>query len=337
MNSAERTTVLYGEPEDGDIILFVRALRARRLLIAVCVLAGIAAAVGLTKLRTPIYTAEVSMLPPANESNSLGMLGFLAAQTGFPLELTGIIDEAIYERILRSRRLLLPLTQRQWERHAEPSPASLFEVFGVDRDLEDPRSLRVAEAELLSLIRYEAIEFKRDPLTGYMVLRVSVPDEPGLAAEMANALAHSLEDYNDRQRFNRASKQRELIEQRLGEIQTELQHASDELANFVNENRRFADSPVLSREYSRLYREVRAQEYIWEELRRQHEVARIDELRNMVVVEVLDLAIPPVMTDGMSLPLAVAVGALAGAVLALLILVAVELRRRLSTTAVATT
>lgn len=288
----------------------------RRRLLATAVLTGVVVTFALRALAPERYTATATILPQETE-RSAGLLGALAAQTGILLG-TGAGNEEIFGRIVESRTVLMPLVERRWSHRDHARPVPLATVFGVD--VSDAGSLdRQAEHRLLWTLRERVIDFERDLNTGFMALHVTMPGDPDLAAEFANALVKILEEFNDTDRFNRARNQREMIEARLAEVEADLETSSTALSAFVENNRAYASSPALTMEYARLEREVSADGLVWQELKRQLEIARIDELRNTVTVDVLDLATPPVDPDRPGLVFTAFVGIVLGCLAALVI------------------
>ncbi|NTV97049.1 MAG: hypothetical protein HGA75_16820, partial [Thiobacillus sp.] len=108
---------------------------------------------------------------------------------------------------------------------------------------------------------------------------------------------------------SRASRQLRFLEDRLLEVRRELSRAEDELVAFVEGNRAYRESPLLLQRYQRLLRDVEASNAVWVELRRQVELTRLEEQRDLSTLEILDRAAPPPrpITPNLRLNLLVAV------------------------------
>ncbi len=126
-----------------------------------------------------------------------------------------------------------------------------------------------------------------------MKLKVSTPHDPYLAAKMANFLVDHLDIYNRSFRNTKAKQQGEYIAGRLAVVAAELKGAEDDLAGFESHNRGYRESPSLQRKHQALEREVQASSTTWIELRRQLELARVDQNKQSAVVDVLDRAVAP--------------------------------------------
>ena len=73
----------------------------------------------------------------------------------------------------------------------------------------------------------------------------------------------------------------------------ELDVAEENLRGFRERNLRIGNAPRLLLEEGRLNRAVREQEEVYLTLRRQYELAKIEERRDVPVINVLDAAVVP--------------------------------------------
>jgi uncharacterized protein involved in exopolysaccharide biosynthesis len=115
-------------------------------------------------------------------------------------------------------------------------------------------------------------------------------ESPELAAEILNRLVHSMDRYLRESKQSNASEQRTWIGTRLAEMKGDLARAENDLKAFREKNRRVSDSPQLLLEQERLMRQVQINSTVFIELTKQYEIARIEELKNIPVVNVLDPA-----------------------------------------------
>jgi uncharacterized protein involved in exopolysaccharide biosynthesis len=76
-----------------------------------------------------------------------------------------------------------------------------------------------------------------------------------------------------------------------------LRTAEENLRSFREKNRRLLDSPQLLLEQERYGREVQMKSTVLIELIKQLELAKIEEIRNIAIVNVLDPARPPVRKE----------------------------------------
>jgi uncharacterized protein involved in exopolysaccharide biosynthesis len=126
------------------------------------------------------------------------------------------------------------------------------------------------------------------------MLRLGVRDhDPALAAAVANAAGSTLQELVMRSMMTQAGANRRFVETRLDKARTELASAENAAERFREDNRHPDDSPRLVMEQGRLLREVRTREEVLIALTREYEMARVDENRDVPVLNVLDVAQPP--------------------------------------------
>jgi tyrosine-protein kinase Etk/Wzc len=89
-----------------------------------------------------------------------------------------------------------------------------------------------------------------------------------------------------------AGANRRFVEARLAETRRDLARAEDALRAFREDNLRGSSPRVLTAE-ARLARETRTQEEVMLTLTRQYEISRVEEQKNVPVINVLDPAVPP--------------------------------------------
>jgi len=93
--------------------------------------------------------------------------------------------------------------------------------------------------------------------------------------------------------MTQAGANRRFIEARLETVRAELARAESAFESFRDSNRHVESSPRLLLEQGRLMREVRTREEVLVALTREYEMARVDENRDVPVLNVLDAARPP--------------------------------------------
>jgi uncharacterized protein involved in exopolysaccharide biosynthesis len=121
--------------------------------------------------------------------------------------------------------------------------------------------------------------------------------EPRLAAEVLNGALTEMDLFLREKKTTSATEQRKWIESRLVQVNDELRAAENALKNFREKNRRVMDSPQLMLEQERLSREVQVKGTIDLELRKQAEIAKIDEIKQITTINVLDEGREPVRKE----------------------------------------
>ncbi len=125
------------------------------------------------------------------------------------------------------------------------------------------------------------------------VLTISLlTKEPQLSADILNTIAHELDMFMRTKRTTNASEQRKWIEGRLREVKADLENSENALRDFREKNRRVTDSPQLLLEQERFLREVQINATLFAELKKQYEIAKIEEIKNIPIVNVMDAGRP---------------------------------------------
>jgi uncharacterized protein involved in exopolysaccharide biosynthesis len=127
--------------------------------------------------------------------------------------------------------------------------------------------------------------------TGLLTYSIETKDAQ-VSADILNTITAELNNFLLSKKTTNAGEQRKWIEKRMREVKHDLEKAENVLKEFREKNRRVTDSPQLLLEQGRFQREVSLQEVISTTLQQQYEVARIEEIKNVPIINVLDEAKP---------------------------------------------
>ena len=306
---------------DTELSHISRIIWRARALVALGALIAATIAVVVVLLLPPVYTAQVTVLPDV-DSSGLDIMNQLSLVTG---GLLGRNDEmeSLYGEILSSNRVLDTLIDETWSYRGREG-LSLYQILDISGDRAEPTA-----ADLYDLrkgMRGRVVSFRRDNKTGFMRIRASVKHDPVLAAGLADALATELDGFIRQQRTGKAAEQRGFIEKQLTEAVLALADAEGELVSFEEANRSYREAPALDRRHRALSRQVEAQTLIWSELKRQLELARIEENRSTTSLDVLDRAAVPQIPSSPRKKLIVILALLAGATAAAFLVLLRDLR-----------
>ncbi|MBK7379711.1 MAG: hypothetical protein IPJ03_12000 [Ignavibacteriales bacterium] len=136
-----------------------------------------------------------------------------------------------------------------------------------------------------------------DAATSALSIVVTMP-APKLAAEVANNLLISLDDYMKNKRQSSAKNTRIYLEGRVDALLDSLTQAENKLKKFNEQNRMIAQSPQLILEQSRLQRNVQVYNTTYSTLRSSLEAAKLEEVKDVPVVNVREWAKDPVTNSG---------------------------------------
>ena len=277
---------------DESLVRWIRLLsRHRRFAIGLPVLAAVLTLI-VTLLIAPTYTATTSFVPETNTQTRIpSNLAGLATQLGLSLGSEASKSPKFYAEVLRSRELMQQVLLSRYRSPrlggASADSATLLQILGVHgRDSAD------------SLYR----GLKK--LDGLIAVRVSTPTNivtldvdahyPDLAAAIANRFVENLNAFNTHSRQSQAGEQRRFVEQRVADGERDLREAEENLRVFYERNRSWQQSPQLTFEEGRLRRQVEIRQEVYLTLKREYEMARIEEVNDTPVITVIDVATPPV-------------------------------------------
>jgi uncharacterized protein involved in exopolysaccharide biosynthesis len=121
--------------------------------------------------------------------------------------------------------------------------------------------------------------------------------EPRLASDVLNSALDELDRFLREKKTTSATEQRKWIESRLIQVNAELRYAEEALKNFREKNRRVTDSPELMLKQERLLRDVEIKNTIDMELVKQAEIAKIEEIKQISTINILDEGRAPVKKE----------------------------------------
>lgn len=267
---------------------YLREVLAKwRTVLAFAIVAGIAGA-GASLLLPNIYVARASLIADAPARNALPAgLAQVAGQLGF-LGNEGSRAPEFYKDLMRSRRVLTGLAMAELHDPNSGTLVPAFHVFSNGRiDSLTPR-----KTEQLLRILGKRLQTTVDARTGVIRVALGGPTAPQ-AAEALDSLLAMTNQVAVLSLRSRAGARRQFAEVQVVQARANLDQAEDSLRRFYERNRRIADSPSLQFEEARLRRRVDLRQEIYLVLSRELEQARLDEVRDTPILNVIDPPVPP--------------------------------------------
>lgn len=272
------------EPVSAREVL-IRLWAHRRLLAGSTVIAGVLAAAIALALPDQ-YTARATILPDAQSNVSAAGLSQLAASFGFAVGRVGNGLTELYPTMLTSDRILAPVMYQRLQTRSGnlQSLVQFWELDKVDSARAYERALR--------RFRDKTLTVGADRRTLVVSIRVTLRD-PSFAANVANAMVAQMDSFVRQFQRALAADRVRWIETRLTQVLADLERSEKTLKDFRVRNRLIASSPQLQLQEQQLMRDVETNSTIYVELKRQLEIAKIDEVKNIPVIQVLDYARRP--------------------------------------------
>lgn len=305
-----RSDTTTNTADEISLTSMVRGIaRSRRLIVATSLAFGIAAAT-YAAVRPVRYTST-AWFKPQVEKQSSAVAG-LAAQFGLSIPMgDGAMSAAAYADLVDSREILLPVAEGKYSftRQGRPTMANLVDLYSPAKGLLPARR----DGTISILAKQVKASVSK---TGAVVVSVST-SYPELSQQLAARIVAEVDSFNLRNRQSQATPERQFVEQRVAIAQGELHQAEARLEAFLESNRQFSSAPQLQLERERLSRDVAMRQQVYTSLAQTYEQARIDEVRDMPTIIVLERPEVPYAPTPRGIPLMLALGLALGAVLGL--------------------
>jgi uncharacterized protein involved in exopolysaccharide biosynthesis len=286
--------------------------------------------VGVVVFLTPReYQAAATFIPqePAS-STGKGSLGAIAEQFG----LSGVAGSALssgdnspafYGMLLKSSELLHDVVMTQYSAPHYQRPFGGDLVAWLEIKVPDRHE---AELRAIKRLRKSIMTVGVDRTTGVVAFTVETED-PDISLQIARRVLSLINTFNLERRQTAAGSEREFTERRSAEALETLKKAEVDLADFLERNRSYAQSALLSTQIAGLRRRVDIAQEVYLSLVEQFETAKVAAVRNTPVITVVDNPEGLVERVQKYTLLKAAVGAIFGALLIAVVALIVERKR----------
>ena len=236
------------------------------------------------------YTSVATILPSGG-NDQLSELKDLAGGSLSELGLGSLMQasensSAIYPKILSSRLISEQILDQTFAftHKGEAKSMTLFDYTKAEN--KDKALLKLDEIVGIDL----------DRRTGFITLSATTT-YPELSAKVVHSYLDHLENYNLNYRQSKAKENERFIASCLNEAMKDLSNAESELETFRKKNLNYMTSqdPALQKELSRIQREVTVKEGIFLTLTKKHEIAKLESVKDVPIVQVLDQGSVPII------------------------------------------
>jgi len=277
------------EPADSLATLaFVQLWRRKILLLAWGGAIGLAF-VGASYLLPVTYRSAARIIPAnlVSEESDIpvgGSLLNLARSAGLSVGAGGTDPSALIPEILDSDDFLRGLLDQPIHISDEDS------LPLIDLVIDSGEKDRVSAG--LDRLSGDVLSSSYDANSGVTSLSATLENATA-AADLANLLVPRIEAFYLDMRTSQARHEAVFIAQRLEEVGEALATAERKLADFRERNRAIVESPQLRLEEDRLAREVQVNQEVYMTLKTQQELAKIQELKSVPTLRVIEHASVP--------------------------------------------
>lgn len=273
------------------IDLFIVLWRGK-FIIAGCAFMAAVAGVVVALLATEMFSTSSLFITKTGKQSS-GNLSQLASLAGINIGGGGSIDPSEYlDKVIEDKDFIATLFERRWFYKGDTLP--LEEIFKIVPDTTLPNWQYVYfMRKIESIRRGKTVSLKKDAKTGLLTLSTEAPD-PQLAYDLNVFVLNYLSSYIRNSIKSQAKEKRLFIEDRLLETKRELEKSEDALARFRGSNF-MTRSPQAILEEARLTRNVTINQEIFIQFEKQYELARIEELDDQTLIQIVKGAEVPVI------------------------------------------
>lgn len=283
------------DDEEGRTIslqeILVPIWQARKRIIWISLSVGVLTYLVNFFLLTVYFKSTATLLPETEKSKLAALGGFAdVAQKLLGENIPGSEIARLYPTVLTSETILRSVIERKYLTKQFKDSVNLIQYFELNEDTPEENMDKA-----LRIMR-KLVTATTEAKTGIVTITVEMP-EPQLAADVLNDMVAELDNFMRLKKVTTATEQVKWIDVRLKEVENELHRAEETLKNFREKNRRINDSPDLLLQQDRLVRDVTVNSTVFVELKKQYELAKLEEIKNISVVNVLDRGRPPVRKE----------------------------------------
>ena len=235
----------------------------------------------------PLFISHAKIVPiEQNQKENINMLantfglGSLS-KTSISYDSSILLPELINSETL-SRRLLV----KKFNSENFSSKTSLYKILGFGEEPDTSRENSKFNRAVRLLKNNISINKVNRASPVYKLSVTTI--EPFLAKELIHSLIDELSIMQKSFNLKKLNKKQIFIEKRFEEISKKLEAKEDVLTNFRKNNRGIESSPTLLTEEARLIRDVSVQSEIFITLKKQYELAKIEEVEKSGSINIID-------------------------------------------------
>ena len=258
-------------------------------------------------IQVPQYESWATVLLPS--SGNLGGLSGLASQFGVNVSSgtqTDLSSPTLLPDLLQSRTFAEKILDKTFytEQYGKELPLLAILTHGDDSSKVGRDTLITRAWGIISGM----LEFQQD--ISFSVIKATA-NEPLFAKSLAEATLDELENLNSFYKSETINEKISFISNRIASVENDLESSETNLKEF-NERNRQISSPALLLEQNRLTRDVEVQKGVYLTLRQQLELAKIEEVQQASILQVLDKPQIPLKPSNTKLKLSVFLSGIIG-------------------------
>lgn len=246
-------------------------------------------------IQMPEYESSAKILLPENKLNSMGGIAGLASQFGVNVPMGGansadLSSPTLYPELLKSRTFADKILFKEFYIEKFSTKLKLINILTLTKEqtnIKEDVLIEIAVEKLNS----EVLQYEKDPLSAFSTIKVTTFD-PQFSKDLADAVLIELEKLNRFFKTQTTNEKVNFIEDRISSVKIDLDISEKKLKEFNEKNRQIS-SPALELAQERLSRDMDVQRGIYLTLKQQLELAKIEQIQEVSIVQVLDRPVVP--------------------------------------------
>ena len=271
-------------------------------------------------IQEPRYESSAKILLPENKMNNLGGISGLASQFGVNIPMGGstsadLSSPSLYPELLKSRTFAEKILFKEFFIKKYNKKIKLINILNT---INTPSKIGQDTLMVWALEKLNDILFyDKDPLSVFTTIKISV-FEPEFAKELADVVLLELEKLNRFFKSQTTNEKVKFIKDRINSVKIELGLSEKKLKEFNEKNRQIS-SPALELAQERLTRDMEVQRGIYLTLKQQLELAKIEQIQEVSIVQVLDRPVVPLYPSNKNIILTLILSGILGIGLAFIL------------------
>ena len=282
-------------------------------------------------IATIYFDSRISLYPAGELSQTGGVLGdFQGLAKSFGLG--GLASAPTYNipDIIKSRRLKKDIVLKSWVSEKYPEGSNLISYWGIDKpSFFSPikflrsflpsggfKSNKIDKETFEAIIELDELISVKEEISGLISVTVLMED-PQLASNIANYIAEYVKSFISIEQKREASRNRKFVENQMVEAKLQTEISEDLLTDFRKNHPLRLDTPTKEMMRERLESTVEENRAVYITLKQQFEIAKIDEAKERLLINILDTAEPSVKKARPRRTLIVILSLLGGFILAI--------------------
>ena len=307
-NNIKDKKPLITENDEINIKAIWEILLKNKLLMTKVALFCTTIGITYSLLATIYFESKISLYPAGELSQTGGVLGdFQGLAKSFGIG--GLASAPTYNipDVIKSRRLKKDIVLRRWKTNNFPGGSNLIQYWELDKPpFFSPMKLirqflpsggfsssKLDKETYEAILRLDELISVKEEISGMISVTVLMED-PKLASDIANYIAEYVKRFISIEQKREASRNKVFVEKQMEEAKKQMGNSEDSLTDFRKDHPLRLDTPSIEMMRERLQSTVEENRAVYITLRQQFEIAKIDEAKERLLINILDTAEPAV-------------------------------------------